>query len=210
MSNGQADMDALLEGNFEGQAVTLAGIAGINMDEVEEYVLEFPQTPTGFYALRAKAGEITAINKKPCAKFTCIIEQAQLPEGAEDDPQTLIGKEHDELMFIGQSPLTTPKQDVGIIKKFMIDTGFTGSGLLGDLVNNWGSSGARFMCMVKKTASKNDPDKKYSNIEKDKVKPYVVEAQPTQAPAAATEQAPATAPEQQKQQPAQPAGGFRL
>lgn len=202
------------------QQVSLAQLAGMDMEQVEEYVLEFPKTPTGIYLLQAKEGELVAIGGKACMKYTSTIHHVQDLVDKEVNPQDWIGKTHDELMFIGVSPITTPLQDIGIGKKFMRDTGFKGTGDLGTMLKSWGQSGVYYVAKIVKKPNKNDPDKEYSNIDKEKVKPYEAASAPT-APPAETQQAPAqeqpTPPPPQPTAPAQPSqptapatGGFRL
>lgn len=156
---------------------SLSDLAGINMDEFNE-VRGFG-LPRGIYQFLIKEAKLTVIDtvkgKRPAAQFGCevrnVLSLEAAPEGENAiDPNTLIGKVHEETFFI-----TEPADDIGRIKAFLADIGLTVQNVTFQEIVN-ASIGHEFTAPIIRPKDKRDPDKEYVNMKRDKVKPVQVAA----------------------------------
>jgi hypothetical protein len=151
--------------------VSLLAILETNMDDVAE-VRGF-NLPGGLYHFRVDEAVIEAREakgtKKAAGVFKLkvlnvlqILPNQELP--ADFDPSSLIDKTHTEIFFI-----TDPVRDLGTIKAFVADIGAHAGGGLRDMVMN--TVGTEFQGIIKVKPSKDDPDVKYVNLIRNKLKP---------------------------------------
>lgn len=171
--------------NNEEQGVTLADLAGIDMSEVEEY-RGGGITPEGVYewqVVSATLDKLSFLDKKSGENVTAPIIDIKLRANAclqcKDpgiDPVELVGIEFNERFFIRDAI-----KDIGKIKAFMSDIGFTGSGSLGDQLDQL--INMEFTAAVKHRKNNNDPDRPYANLDNKTIKP--LGGLPDAAPAAA-------------------------
>lgn len=144
------------------EKLTLAQIAGVNMDDVEEF--RFEVIPVGAYTFQVMTSSLDEIGKDelPAAVINVKVLDVHgltgLVEG--DDEANYVGKEHRETFFIRDV------KDIGRIKAFMTDIGYAGTGDLGDVVADL--EGHTFSARIKHRADKNDKSVKYANIVVDK------------------------------------------
>jgi hypothetical protein len=160
--------------------LSLTDLANMDMDSVQE-VHSSGGLPQGNYLFESQGGklELLEINdaKRAVMKFTLKVLQVgalakskwvdvPAPNTAEfsEFSETLLGKEYTESFFINDV-----MQDAGRIKAFLSLTGFKGSGSLQEVCA--AHAGTRFMAPIKHSKNKNDDDKWYTNIVRDKIAP---------------------------------------
>jgi len=143
------------------EEVSLTDIAGVEMDEVKEH--RFQVTPQGIYQWNVKDAKLEAINNKPVIRY--ILTATNVLSLTDDAlrPEDFINVEHNEVIFI-----TDLAKDLGRAKAFMVDTGFTGSGTLQELLDQFVGHG--FIGVIKHRKDKNDADITYANINMQKLK----------------------------------------
>ncbi len=152
-----ADEDLMLE--VGGEQVSLAQLAGVNMDDVAE--VRGSTFAAGAFKFAVDIAKLAVMGKGNDAKagvqfkFKCT-DVLSLVD-ASKDAETIIGKFHTETCF-----LTDPMEGLGRTKAFMADTGFKGSGSLQTLLE--GFVGHEFKCVITNNADKNDKDIIYANI----------------------------------------------
>ena len=164
--------DQVLVGN---DVVDLLDIAGFDMSAVAE--VRSTRLPKGRYHLRCEEAKLEAIEskkdgqpvKKPGVKFVLdVTNVVQLVDDRDNpppaDPTILVGKKHIETFFI-----TDPAQDLGRIKAFMVDCGYTGAGTLQEMLADF--VGTQFDAVIAHRKNKDDPDIVYVNIDRSKIKP---------------------------------------
>ncbi len=149
--------------NVGGESVTLAQIAGVNMDDVEEVRrFLFPTMVARWEVDKAELGVIRQSGKNVVAvkfQFKCKEPIAFGKPEDESKADSLIGKLTGEpIKFIDIEAADT----FGRIKAFMADCGFKGSGSLTELLN--GFVGTEFIGKVALTPDPNDTDKHYNNM----------------------------------------------
>ena len=149
----------------EDVVVSLADLAGINMDDVEEYEGGFILTPKGAYEFNCTNAELTEIADSPVIKFTCEIIGCTAIASDEHSPESIIGAIHEENFFIKDVQKT-----IGSAKRFMRIAGSpVMSGSLTDLLD--GFCGTKFFGKIKHRPKKNDPETIYANLDMKSVKP---------------------------------------
>ncbi len=151
------EQDLLLE--IGGESVSLADIAGIDMDNIAE--VRTSLFPAGGFKLKVEIAKLDIFgsgqDKKAAVsfKFKCIdvLALADTALSAND----VIDKFHQEPIM-----LTDPVEGLGRTKAFMADTGFKGSGKLHELLA--GFVGTEFNTRITHRPDKNDKSRIYSNI----------------------------------------------
>lgn len=141
-----------------GNTVSLADIAGIDMEGVKE--VRFTLFPIGSYEWKALPGELLTIGEGEDAKamvrfpLECVsvfaIQEGEVAEEA-------ISKKHTQGFQI------KTMDDLGRAKAFLVDAQFKGSGKLSELLAEF--EGHVFKGNIKHTKDKNDKEKIYANIE---------------------------------------------
>jgi hypothetical protein len=176
--NDQDVLNAMVE--LEGQTISLAELAGEDMTSVAES--RFSALPDGIYLFEVlgdpaphleviETGQGNDKKKKPAAVIEFQIldvlglnHPSEVPEG----PESLIGRKHRETFFISDL------KGVGYLKAFVADIGQNNSGAMGGLPGKEGYltrlPGVRFQAPIKHRENKNDADKVYVNISRDKKK----------------------------------------
>lgn len=181
MSADDNEVDMNTEIKIEGEMVTLADIAGINLDNIEE-LRGGESFPRGIFAWEVtldndgKPPHLKIIGegdkKKACAgyAFKCIEVMSVNDPEFTADPDTLVGKTHNEINLIGSGNSSVEKS-LGYIKSFLKDMGAPYNP---DLNKNLaGSLGTRFIAPITKMKSRDDADKVFTNINRLKIKPLM-------------------------------------
>lgn len=152
--------------NVDGAEISLAELAGLNMDDIEE--VRFEVLPKGLSAVfRNKSADIVKMGEKPAISLTYEVMKI-FGETEEMNDENMVGKEHQELFFLsGKEPLKV----LGMMKAHMSDAGFSASGELQDVLDKYQSH----MCkaVIKHTVNKDDEDRPYARM--DRLKPFVPE-----------------------------------
>ncbi len=152
-----SDQDLMLD--VGGEQVSLADLAGLDMDAVAE--VRGTTFPDGAFKFKTEEAKLTIIGKGKDAqagiqfKFKCTDVMALTDTGK--DAESVIGKSHHELCFLSE-----PVEGLGRAKAFMADTGYKGTGKLGVLLD--GFAGHEFKAVVKQRTDKNDTSIVYANI----------------------------------------------
>lgn len=164
----------VLEIDGENVQVSLTDLAGIDMAEVEPY-RGGEVTPEGVYEWRGKSAEIDTmeINDKdsdtgravrPVITFCSEALAVRSVKDRSIDPDSLVGVEHYERFFIRDL-----RKDLGRVTAFLGDSGMTGEGSLQDMLERF--TGHEFIAAVKHRKDKNDPDRRYANLDMKTVAP---------------------------------------
>ena len=159
------DTYTIKQGNEEME-VSLADIAGIDMNDVEEFEGGFEPTPVGVYTLGCRDAGLDELAGKAVIYFTFEIEvcHAIIEGDSGKDEDSIIGWEHKETIFIGDLA-----KSVGQAKAIMSKAGFRGQGSLQELLDEF--VGTSFIAPIKHRTDKNDKDRIYSNIVIKKIQP---------------------------------------
>lgn len=153
-----SDQDDLML-DVGGEQVSLADIAGVDMDAVAE--VRGTTFAAGTFQFAVDEAKLAIVgqgeNRKAGIQFKFKCTNVLSLVDSSKDPEAIIGKFHVETCF-----LTDPMEGLGKAKAFMADTGFKGMGKLGELLN--GFTGHEFKCVITNRASKDDKDLIYANI----------------------------------------------
>jgi hypothetical protein len=169
MSNENDDLNAKIF--VDGEAVTLADLAGISMDDVQERRGE--AFPKGVFVFEVEGGEdvprLRAIGEGEKAKggvifaLKCLDVIGVADPEFNSDPSTLIGKVHRETFFLSSG------ESLGYLKAFIKDIGAPYNPKLVEMLST--CAGVRFQAPIGKRKDKDDADKVYTNIVRQKIKP---------------------------------------
>lgn len=167
MAIGDDDLDLTQEVFMEKTAITLADIAGLNMDEIKEE--RFENMPKGNFIFEVEKMWLGKFGEGEKAKggvgFKAkVLEVINVNDkDFTGDPADLIGKMHQQVFFI------TQLKSVGFIKSFIKDIGAPYSPNFLKLLET--ATGTRFQGPISKRKDPNDTDKEYSSVVQAKVKP---------------------------------------
>ncbi len=181
-----------------GEKVSLADLAGVNLDAVNE-VRGF-KFPKGFFKWRVLNSEIKKLGEKAAIANECeCIAVINCNDPEVQDQATIPGKKFTHVQFLSDM------EGLGRQKAYMADTGFKGSGPLGELLNQF--TGTEYYGKVVHKRNKDDADNPFVNMDLGSISPgtEMPEGMEAAAPGATAENvqvAPA--------QPAAPAGGLNL
>lgn len=150
--------------NVGDQTASLADIAGIAMDEIEEVRrFVFPRMIARWKIGKAELVVMKQKDTKVAVAnfhFECMEPVAFADAADETRAESFVGKKHIEgIKFIDADP----KDTLGRIKAFMVDTGFKGSGTLQELLQQFADT--EFIGRISVNPDPNDPDKKYNNFQ---------------------------------------------
>ncbi len=152
-----ADDDLMLD--VGGESVSLADIAGVNMDDVAE--VRGTTFPSGTFQFVTEEAKLAVVgqneNRKPGIQFSFKCTDVLSLTDSAKDADSVIGKLHNEMCF-----LTEPLEGLGKAKAFMSDTGYKGQGRLDAILE--GFKGHEFKCKITQRADRNDKDVIYANI----------------------------------------------
>lgn len=151
-------------GETVDQEVSLADIAGIDMNNVEAFEGGFEPTPKGVYRFDVKDAGLDTMNDKAIIYFDTEVAEVYALVDDDKDPESLIGWKHRETIWISDLA-----KSVGQAKAIMQNAGFTGSGTLEQMLDAF--CGSQFVAPVKQRKDKNDTDKVYANIVVGKITP---------------------------------------
>lgn len=185
---------------IEGQQVSLASIAGIDLEGIAEQ--RFSSLPRGMYLFEVNSDpmpHLEAIDakgvKKPAAIMSFIVKDcfglndpSEAPKDeatGQSNPLLLIGKTHREVFFLSD------EKSIGFCKAFLVDIGCPAkTGALGGLPGKSGKleacAGLRFRAPIGHRKDPNDADKVYVNIVRGKIIPMGMAPQGAVAAAVAT------------------------
>lgn len=168
MSEDNDDMNKELI--IDGQKITLADLTGINLDDVKELRgVSFPKGTYVFEVDDEKPPSASVIGEGDNAKAAVTFRAKCLEvihiddKEFEGDPNDLVGKCHQEAFFL------TTLEGLGYLKAFFKDIGAPYNPNLNAMMA--GSVGTRFQAPIGKRKDKNDADKIYTNIVRNKIKP---------------------------------------
>jgi len=148
-----------------GTSVSLADIAGINMDEIEE--ARYSSFPGGMVQLKCEKAALDVRGTDPkfgIIKLDFVCTNVHSLVDPNESAEKTIGKHHFEDVFIVGGNLTQvdTAERIGYLKAFMHDTGFKVQGSLGELLQSY--VGHEFIGVTKKKPRKDDPDLFNTNI----------------------------------------------
>ncbi len=151
------DEDLMLD--VGGEQVSLADIAGVNMDAVAE--VRGTTFPDGAFKFEVEEAKLTVVgskeDRKPGIQFIFKCTDVIALTDSKVDADSVIGKKHQELLF-----LTEPMEGLGKAKAFMADVGYKGQGKLDAMLE--GFKGHELKAVIKQRADKNDNSIIYANI----------------------------------------------
>ncbi len=156
--------------DIDGEQHSLADIAGLDTSEIEE-VRGFI-FPKGLFTWKVVESELNVRQAKgiDTAVIAHKLECVDCIAIAEDlDAAEIVGKNYVETFWLGDI-----KEGLGQNKAFMVDSGFTGSGVLQELLNAF--AGHEFNAKVKLKPDANDKSIIYANLDRRSVTPIVTEA----------------------------------
>ena len=148
----------------EEMEVSLADIAGIDMNDVEAFEGGFEPTPKGVYLWEVKDAGLDTINEKAVIYFECECVECYTVLDDEKTEEQMAGWKHRETIFVSDLA-----KSVGQAKAIMQNAGFTGSGSLTDMLDAF--CGSQFIAPVKQRRDKNDTDRVYANLVIGKISP---------------------------------------
>jgi len=152
-----------------GETVSLAQLAGIDLDGIQERrMLVFP---VGSYVWEVIAEpeppKLANIGGKGAVRFNLkclnVIHVKNPEEAPNGNPADLVGKNYGETFFL------TSLESLGWLKAFMVDIGGQGKGALNSLL--LGTVGLRFTAPIAMEKNKNDKDIVYFKINRSKIVP---------------------------------------
>ena len=156
-----------IKNDGEEQEVSLTDIAGIDMNEVQEFE-GFEATPKGLYDWECKDAGLDTVETKNGLSgiiyFDLEVTNCHTLIGDERDPATMVGSKHRETIFIGDVA-----KSVGQAKALMQHAGFNAAGKLDELLDAF--CGHAFTAPIKQRKDKNDSDVVYSNLVIKKITP---------------------------------------
>ncbi len=160
--------DIIVKNDGEEQTVSLADIAGIDMNAIEAFEGGFEPTPKGVFLFDVKDAGLDTITSNDVDKAVIYFEMevAECYALLDDNIETesLVGWKHRETIYISDLA-----KSVGQAKAIMQNAGFSGSGTLEQMLDAF--CGSQFVAPVKHRKDKNDTDKIYSNIVVSKITP---------------------------------------
>jgi len=143
------------------EEISLMDLAGISMDDVEEY--RASATPAGKFLWRVVEAKLEArdtTNKedpqgpkisKPTVNFELESQNCFALVDEKLDPANYVGIKHNETIWINNAD-----KDLGRIKAFLVDIGVGGQGSLTDLLAQ--AQGIEFVSDVTNVKNKYNPD----------------------------------------------------
>ena len=151
-----------------GESYNLAMLAGINLDDVE--AIRRITYPVGFYRFRCTKAHLTVGKMKgrdaPSIQFELVIRD--VIELADPELQATsekyVGKKYTERFTVYDNALET----IGQSKAFMLDTGYGASGALQEVLASYVDH--EFVGFMMHKPDKDDKDKIYANIDRDRLK----------------------------------------
>lgn len=158
------------QGEVEEMEVSLADIAGIDMNAVEAFEGGFESTPKGVYLFECKDAKLDSMETKngTSAVIQFVLEIADCYAVVSDDPkvteESMKGKKHTETIFVSDVA-----KSVGQAKAIMQNAGYNAAGSLEDLLD--GFCGSQFIAPIKHRKDPNDSDKIYANLVIKKITP---------------------------------------
>lgn len=159
--------DNLIKVNGIDDALDLAEIAGLSMDDVE---LNYgpDALAAGIYEFKVIDAELvkrdTKNGPRACVQIENEVVNCLSVVNAGIDPSSLIGRKHYENYF-----LINLKEDMGKVKALMVGAGFVGEGSFTDLLTQF--IGHNYLAQVNNKRDRDDADLIRANINLKKVRP---------------------------------------
>jgi len=157
-----SDTDTIFE--LEGATLSLADIAGIDMDTVAEH--RGAAFPAGLWDLEvssASLGEVGKDKKYPVVEFEAKVLNCVSCDVDGTDVGSLLGSTYKETFLIGDL------KNFGSIKAMIADSGVSTSGNFAHVLEAWTST--RIRAKIRNVKDKNDPDFIKARIVRNKIKP---------------------------------------
>ena len=150
---------------IDGATFSLADIGGIDLESVKE-VRAF-NLPEGIYHFGVEKAQLTSRQnnegvKKPIVAITVVVKGVKTLMDDEIDKESLVGRKHTEAFWI-----TNPVEDIGRVKALLVDTGFSASGNLQEVLAQFEEH--EFIAPIRHKPNPNDKDNPYANIMRNKV-----------------------------------------
>lgn len=151
-----------------GETVSLAQLAGIDLDGIQERrLLLFPKG-NFFWEVSAEPEppKLQNIGGKGAVRFSlkCLrVDNVKNPEDSPIPVPELVGKFHNETFFL------STLESLGYMKAFMVDIGGKGKGALNELL--LGTVGLRFTAPITIEKNKDDKDIVYHRIDRTRIVP---------------------------------------
>lgn len=166
MQTGDDDVDLNENVFMEGTSITLADIAGLNLDEIKEE--RFESLPKGVFIFEVEKAWLGKFGEGEKAKggvgVKCkVMDVITCSDPSVPDPSVLVGKVHNQTFFI------TQLKSIGYIKAFFKDIGAPSDSNFNQMLAK--AAGTRFQGPIGKRKDPNDSDKEYTQIVQNKVKP---------------------------------------
>lgn len=169
-----------IEDGDQKESISLADLAGLDLDKFEEkhqfsyprglFTWEVAMEEDNYPRLIANNGKAAAVFNLTCIEVHSVNPQDRdLVPGGDNDK--LIGKRHREAIFIRKL------EDVGWVKAMIKAMGGGTTGTIKDQLRSTG--GLRFIAPIIKRTDRQDSDKKYTNIDREKIKKLPGQSQVT-------------------------------
>lgn len=162
--------DDILE--IEGGTLSLAELANVQTGEIEEK--RYVRIPPGLYRWKVKESVLTILESgsgtdvKKTAAIQCtlqIVNAIEVPT-MPDNGASLVEAEHKETFRMQKDK---PLDFVGYFKAFASDAGYRGEGKLQELTA--GFEGHEFIAPIVHRVNRNDTDRPFVNLDREKIKP---------------------------------------
>ena len=161
MSMTDSDLEVMVD--VQGNELSLAQIANINVDEIkEERGLTFPVSVAQWKVEACGFGTGGAGEKKSAhVAFLFVCTDVKSCADPHIDKTSLPGRKIMERVLLTGEGIDI-QQKLGYVKGFMADTGFRGGGSFGELFAAY--VGHEFIGASKQRVDRNDPDVKYAGF----------------------------------------------
>ncbi len=154
--------------------VSLADLAGIDMNNVDAFEGGFEPTPKGVFRFECKDAGLDIVETKngdsATIYFDCEVQEVYALLDDSEDPEKLMGLNHRESIFVSDLA-----KSVGQAKAIMQNAGFSGSGTLEQMQDAF--CGHQFIAPIKHRKDKNDTDRVYANLVVKKITPVPQDAE---------------------------------
>lgn len=141
-----------------GPAITLADIAGVDINTVQELRFENLPIMLGQFEVKDSKLEVLGNKQQPAITVECEVLLVESVTGVTEPKESFVGKKHRESFFIKKA------EDIGRFKAFVVDAGvqITGPTPLPILLD--AIKGMRFPGKIRHQSDPNDKDIKYAHL----------------------------------------------
>lgn len=166
----------------EDSEVNVEDLLGVDMEQVDEYrsgpfpIGRYHFKCTGATVEKGLAGNPQTMRAYFAFEFECL--NVLRMQESDQDPGTIIGRKHFERIYIIDA-----QRSLGEFRAFCNDLGLSASGEVRDILNSM--IGIEFEGLIKHGRNKDDPDRPYVNLNRDKGKIIPISSNPAEADSAA-------------------------